>query len=214
MFRYFIALVFALCVISGVSGQSRVSEPETASVCTLKLEQAPEVRGFKLGMTIAQVKTQYPRLEVPKPNKYGLAQLLLEFVPSDLSMRKGMVTLENSTLVSTHNYPEFQGLRYATFRFFDDKIYFIELQYDGKTKWRDIDEFAERISISLKLPREWEEMQESEEQLLIRCQGFRVIVKLENPTTPLLHLSDPLPILLLKERRAESENKKRDTFKP
>src|SRR6185295_13477412 len=79
-------ILFGLLLLvscSPVLGQKKVNSPKPK--CTLGLEQSPELRGFRMGMTQAAVLAKLPGVTVEKPDKFGLARLRLSIIdPSSL----------------------------------------------------------------------------------------------------------------------------------
>jgi len=58
-----------------LSGGTFINAQETK--CTLKINQAPELRGFRLGMTWEQVKNRAPRIELGTQDEFGHSKATL-----------------------------------------------------------------------------------------------------------------------------------------
>src|ERR1043166_2962663 len=77
-------ILFGLLLLVSCSpllAQKKVDNPKPK--CTLELDQSPELRGFRLGMTQTAVLAKLPGVTVEKPDKFGLARLRLSLI--DLS---------------------------------------------------------------------------------------------------------------------------------
>jgi hypothetical protein len=128
--------------------------------CTLKLTQlpdAPELFGFRIGMTKDQVKARVPQVVFGKTKGLGV---LKTSINPDFDPR-----IDKST---------FAGVRTVSLDFLDDRITSLWLGYDSSFKWRTIPEFIEGISQSLRLPQAWSPWKSRGQQL--RCVDFTMTV--------------------------------------
>src|SRR5215831_18002828 len=73
-----ILLTLAIVVCAPVLAQKN-ADSKTPK-CSLKLDQSPQLRGFRMGMTQDQVLRRLPGVTVEKPDKYGLARLRLSII--------------------------------------------------------------------------------------------------------------------------------------
>jgi len=210
--KRFIFLSILLFIISDIAlAQDATQEQQPR--CALKLNQAPELRGLKLGMTAEQILARFPGLKIHPADKYGYRKVGLIFTPSDLAVRDGVMNFEQSTYISTVKFPDYKGLKSAGLQFLDDHIFSIQLVYDDSVKWQDLDEFIEKVATSLNLPKDWQE-DETESEKYLQCDGFQVAAALSGYTGPTLRVSDLVTLLVIRERKAEKEEKQRSTFKP
>ncbi len=159
--------------------------------CTTKLSEAPELRGLKLGMDIVNAGVLLPRKPYSYTNEIG----------------------ERSDSFFNHELREkdsskFEGIRFATIKYLDGKIISIEFTYED-TKWKDTDEFAEKISESLKLPHSWK----GSVFKTLECDGFAVKV-IAGLSTSRLEMFDLSAESIIERRRKEKEEKEKQTFKP
>src|ERR1051325_2570454 len=79
-------ILFALLItsLSAVAFAQKKAE-DLKPKCTLELNQSPELRGFRRGLTQAAVLARLPGVTVEKPDKFGLARLRLSIIePSSL----------------------------------------------------------------------------------------------------------------------------------
>jgi hypothetical protein len=184
-----------------------------ATLCSLKLSEAPAIRGFKLGMTDADLKSKFPGIRIETPTRYGETVVNLEFTPADLSFRKGVVNQRQSVLISTQNFPEFEGIRKAGFNLVDGAIFSITAVYSDEAKWRNVDQFAEKVSSLLHIPSSWSDDNKQDGVLHLRCRGFWLRAELEG-SSGRIRLTDMSQVALLESRAADKDEQNRARFKP
>lgn len=71
MKRIIVTALWALACVPFASGQSSNEGPHKTE-CKLTVAQAPELRGFRLGMTEAQVVARLPEISFEAPTKLVL----------------------------------------------------------------------------------------------------------------------------------------------
>jgi hypothetical protein len=140
--------------------------------CTLKLSQlpdAPELFGFRMGMTKEQVKVRVPQVLFGPHKPFGLAKTSIN---PDFDPR-----IDKST---------FAGVRTLSLDLLDDKLTSLWLGYDSSFKWHTVTEFVEGISQSLHLPDAWTSWKSRGQQL--RCGDFQMTVSIvaEGPSFRIL----------------------------
>ena len=140
--------------------------------CTLKLAQlpdAPELFGFRMGMTKDQVKVRVPQVVFGRTN---------EFMVSKTSI--------NPDFDPRIDKSAFAGVRTVSLDFLDDRITSLWLGYDSSFKWHTVPEFVEGISQSLHLPDAWTSWKSRGQQL--RCADFQMTVSIvaEGPSFRIL----------------------------
>lgn len=121
--------------------------------CSLKVEESPEIRGFRLGQTVEQLKAKFPK------------NMWLEDIdPREMSI----VLLDRGDLRRDETY---EGLEGVTLRLLDNKVAWFTIKYSGETKWNSQEEFANVIAQSFKLPTAgWK----NRYQPTLTCDGFTV----------------------------------------
>ncbi len=181
--------------------------------CNLTLAQAPELRGFKLGMSPEDVIAKMPGLNIRPANRRKYRVVAINFTPNDLSMRNGVINLDRTSYVSATRFPIYEGLTSAGIHFLDEKAFLIELFYDDSTKWNDVDEFADKVASSLHLPKAWIGDDDKSERF-IKCNGFLIETELKSSTSPVLRIGDPSMLLEIQGRKEDRNEKQRNTFKP
>ena len=88
-------LLLNLCFFALFFNSCAVKKP-----CTLKLEQIPELRGLKLGMTLQEIQKKSPNVSPPRQVGYGKSFLSIETV----------------------KYPELKDVKYLELELVDEKI--------------------------------------------------------------------------------------------
>ncbi len=92
-----------------LSGTAFINAQENK--CTLKIEQAPELRGFRLGMTVEQAKARFPFIRVQVDNNF-------EF------QKYGAIRGED-----LREAGDFKGIENLSLLFLDDKVISIDVSY-------------------------------------------------------------------------------------
>lgn len=137
--------------------------------CTLGLDHAPELRGFRLAMTPQNVLARFPGISIEKPDKFGLARLRLTVIDS-VGLIKGPMTRDKGVqadisarpedgsafVLESTKFPALNGVRRIELRFIDGRLSFVLVAYDDSIKWDNIDDFVSTVSKNLSLPAEWQ----------------------------------------------------------
>lgn len=130
--------------------------------CRLKLSdlpQATELKGFRLGMTMDEVKARAPQVRFGKTTDVGVSKT--SFSP-DYEPR-----LDKST---------FQDVRTVSLDFLDGKLNSLWIGYDNTFRWQTVDAFVKGISQSLGLPNAWVAWNVRGQQM--KCTDFQITVSL------------------------------------
>jgi hypothetical protein len=128
--------------------------------CTQKmatLPAAPELFGFRLGMTRDEIKTLVPQTQFPKTDHFGVAK----------------------TTINPHFDPKidqkkFDGVRSISLDLLDDRLTSLWIGYDETYKIKTVDEFVPAITQSLQVSGNWSSWKSRGQQL--RCADFQLIV--------------------------------------
>jgi hypothetical protein len=130
--------------------------------CTLKLAElpdAPELFGFRMGMTTDQLKQRVSRVALPRADQFGITKTSIS-PDFDPQMDKSSLT----------------GVRTVSFDFLDGSLTSLWLGYDGSFKWNTVPDFITGISRSLHLPDAWQPWKARGQQL--NCADFQMTVSL------------------------------------
>ncbi|HSK64093.1 MAG TPA: hypothetical protein VK893_09635 [Pyrinomonadaceae bacterium] len=136
-----------------------ISLPVSAQ-CTQKiatLPAAPELFGFRLGMTKDEIKALVPQAVFPRADPFGVAK----------------------TTINPHFDPKidqtkYKGVRSISLDLLDSQLTSLWIGYDDTFKVQDVDEFVKLISDSLQLSGRWSSWRSRGQQL--RCGDFQLIV--------------------------------------
>jgi hypothetical protein len=143
------ALMLALCSVTTVSAQQ--------SACSAKIDQlpdAPELRGFHLGMTYDQVKARVPPIQFGRADQFGVAK-----------------TSINPSFGPQFEKTSFADVRTISLDFLDGKLVTLWIGYESTFKWQKLDEFVNGMSKSLSLPATWPPRRGGQQ---LTCDGFSV----------------------------------------
>jgi hypothetical protein len=234
-------ILFALLLLilsSPAFGQKKVDDPKPK--CMLALDQSPELRGFRLGMTQAAVLARLPGATVEKPDKFGLARLRLSIIDStslikpsarEKGVQPDMLAGPNdgsAFVVDSSRFPALKGTRKIQMRFIDGRLSHLQISYNDDVKWDSVDQIVEMISTTLKLPNEWQTPADSDsgQEKELRCEGFVIAANtIGDPTDihagPELILQDVAAWSAMSKRQNDitekakrDEDEKRKSFKP
>ena len=134
-----------------------VTTAPAQSNCSVKIDQlpdAPELRGFHLGMTYDQVKTRVPPIQFGRADQFGVAK-----------------TSINPAFDPQFDKASFADVRTISLDFLDGKLVTLWIGYEGTFKWQKLDEFVAGMSRSLNLPAAWLPKREARQ---MTCDGFSV----------------------------------------
>jgi hypothetical protein len=180
-----VLITLAIVLCAPVSAQKNVQSKEPK--CSLKLDQSPELRGFRMGMTQDQVLRRLPGVSIEKADKYGLARLRLSIIDaSDVIRTSARAKAVQPDITATPadgsafvldgpRFPDLKSVRKLQMRFIDGRLSYLQIAYDDSSKWESIDQFVEAISAKLNLPRQWQTPAESSadsQEKELHCDAF------------------------------------------
>lgn len=157
--------------------------------CTLKLSElpaAPELFGFRIGMTKDQVKARVPQVKFDRTNKFGVSKTSIN---PDFDPR-----IDKST---------FAGVRTVSLDLLDGRITSLWFGYDSSFKWQTVPQFVEGISQSLHLPSAWRSWRSRGQQL--HCADFQMTVSIVAEGPSFRILDEESEETLVARREAEEE---------
>lgn len=176
--------------------------------CTLKLAQAPELRGFHLGMSLAEIQSRFPGFPSVSGNQYGLATVEISsaYARNVLDQSAGDKVI---SLVSAAPFPELRELKHIQLKLMDGRVTDILIYYSNDIGWKSADEFAQKTGESLKLDGSWRKVgadSDYSEARSMQCggplkgEGFTISSGIQKPSleNPLLKESK-LPYVELKD---------------
>src|SRR6185369_5727488 len=165
-----------------------------AAQCAKKMSDlpaAPELLGFRLGMTKEQIKAKVPQTVFGKADHFGVIK-----------------TTINPYFDPTIDKTKFAGVRIISLDLLDDRLTSLCICFDETFKAHTSAEFVKTISQSLQVDGNWSSWKSRGQQL--RCTDFQLIV-----TTvaggPSFRLIDTAADDLVAERRQAKEEQESET---
>lgn len=153
----------------------------------MKLSASPTLRGLRLDMPKAEVQKEYP---------------LMTFTYDPV--KSSGIALSHQ--ISNPAYQE--NIDRITIVFRNDKIFSILLTYNDLIPWDSMEEFADKISQSLNLPKAAQRKRAGGIYYSVNCGEFGVRTRINSEKQPTLLLTkDP-------DELWESTQQKKDAFKP
>ena len=155
----------------GKTGGSAPHPPDMMSryKCLLNLEQAPEINGLRLGMSLDRAQSLYPAFKVQPADDTGL--LKATFNIGELAAPP----VAGSFLA---------GAERVALEFTEGRLSFIRIYYPVTNQWESTDEFVSVISEKLNIKGDWKhfydwenkEIRDAKElrDLALECSGFRI----------------------------------------
>lgn len=210
--------------------------------CTVKLEQSPELRGFRLGMSMSDIQKRFPGFPAVSANQFGLATIEISSVYAR-SVLDRQVDDNVVSFVSASPFPELNELKHVELKLLDGRLIEIMVYYPNDIKWKSADEFVQKTSEALKLNGTWQKIGDDDDYSEVRhlycgkgledftvSAGFR---KLEETKFPYVEMEDfshgKLEVYMrkseieektkrekseLEEKTKREEEERKKTFKP
>lgn len=147
-----IGLVFLLLPVGTV-----VSQDSQCKVKLSELPQAAELSGFRMGMTMEQVKARVPQVAFGQTDDLGTSK-----------------TSINPYFDSRIDKSGFADVRTVSLDFLDGRVTSLWIGYEPTYKWSTVADFVKGISQSLSLPNAWSPWKSQGQQL--KCADFQVTV--------------------------------------
>ena len=176
LLKFSLSFLIALCWASSASAQQ----------CNLKIEEvadAPELRGFRLGMSFEQVKARVPQVQFGRTDNIGVTK-----------------TTINPLYDSRFDKASFADVRTVSLDFLDGKLTTLWIGFESSFKWQTVDQFVTGISKSLNVPASWAPKKGGQQ---LRCEGFSVFVSLI-AGSPSVRLTDDAAEETIAARREEA----------
>lgn len=150
-----------------------LSSPQAKnSQCPLTLQQAPEIRGFRLGMTMDELKKRFPNFKTTKSDEFG-------FIKGKILNSEAKEYLGNvdATYVSPAKYPEFKEMFLAELHLFKDRVISLQTGYPSGAVDMSKDEYKKKVAETLGLPNAYvDDDSFFSPDGIINCEGFRATV--------------------------------------
>ncbi len=159
------------------------AQPATCSLKPDQLKEAPELFGFRLGMTLDQVKARSALIKLGRPDEFGVIR----------------------TSISPHYEPQFDktlfaNVRTISFDFLDGKLVTLWIGFEETFKWPQLDEFIANLSKALDVPGRWPAKRNGQQ---LNCEGFSLFASII-ARGPSIRLMDEVAQEVIAERREEA----------
>ncbi|HYW74467.1 MAG TPA: hypothetical protein VE961_25815 [Pyrinomonadaceae bacterium] len=202
-----VILFIAVILLAGFSTYGQTDDPPQP--CTLKIAQAPAIRGVKLGMTVDELVALFPGSSESFNLKQSLAAA--EGYPNFGETGFGIHP------ANWGNKERFDGITDYYFRLFDRRVFIMSVNYSqfpSGARWKTTDDLIQRFSDALHLPgpRAWGTDPMSSEQKKLKCDGFEVTVRAGDHGTITFYTGNWEGVK--RERLAAFEEQKRNEFRP
>jgi hypothetical protein len=106
---------------------------------------------------------------------------------------------------------DLEGVKRFSLEFLDDRLTYIEIEYDDSTKWENPESFAAKLSETMKLPDAW---QNEHGRSILKCAGFNIIASASSYGGPSVVIENPLAKEIREKRQKALEEKQRKEFTP
>ncbi len=155
----------------------------------VELPQAPELLGFRPGMTMEQVKLRVPQVVFGPKDDFGSSR-----------------TTINPDFDARIDKSSFAGVRSVSLDFLDGRITSLWFGYDSGFKWLTVEDFVKGISQSLRLTATWTPWKSRGEQL--RCADFQMTVTIiaEGPSFRIVDQTAEDTLAARREAKEEGES--------
>ena len=150
------AVLTLVLVLFGLTTTSASAQNQ----CKLKISELPqsaELRGFRLGMTMDEVKARVPQVVFGRTDALGTSK-----------------TTINPYFDPKIDKSGFADVRSISLDFFDGRLVSLWIGYEPTFKWQLVEDFVAGISTALSLPSAWASWRGRGQQL--RCADFELTV--------------------------------------
>jgi hypothetical protein len=172
----------------------------------LTREQAPEIRGIRLGTTADQLLVLFPE----ERNQHSIHDAVKN---SKLADQYGVGRFDLRADNAAPN-PRLAGINYITVDFIDEKVTGFHVSYQGP-EWKTVDQFVTRVSDMFHLPNaaSWETGDESRRSL--KCEGFAIdVYAFRGSGENWVRVRDNSVQRVVEDRREAAKEKERQAFRP
>jgi hypothetical protein len=157
---------------------------QNIDVCNLKLSDAPALFNLRLEMSPEDVQAVFGRDLKIKIKKNGNKVFFQNFINEPAP-------------------PVLSGVRALYLRFFDRRLYNIEIFYEDKSEIKTVEDFTDYLSATLRLPNSWQDQRGKQ---TINCADF--IVAADKILNPRVEFIDTATAAKAEEFLLEQQKKK------
>ena len=192
-FYSLVMVIILACVVPSALGQQQ----------TCALKKAPELNGFRLGMTAAEVKKSLAdksAFDSKMSSENGVGSRAVNIQGSELTPENG------------------EGVESVYLTFVDEKVAHIKVTYNGAARWDGSQDFFARTSESLGLPKPAgpDALQGNGEnaKYIVECGEFNAILAYSFGVSPNVAISNVLARKTVDKRRDKQEQGRREVMRP
>jgi hypothetical protein len=154
-FIHLALVISALCLF----GSEVVAQAPSPGICNLSTAKAPQLWGFKLGMTFEEVKERYPSIRASESSYFG--------------SRDAQVIADEDAKTQRNYQWLLTGVLFVNLSFVDEKLAYIGVAYrPGAISYPDAETYTASLSKSFGLPRAWELKPDTDNSAMeMKCGG-------------------------------------------
>jgi hypothetical protein len=140
--------------------------------CTVTLEQSPELRGLRLGMSLSDIQKRFSGFPFVSANQFGVATVEISSAYAsnvlDKPIRDDIVSL-----LSASSFPDLKGVKHVELKLLDGRLIEISFFYPNDLTWKSADEFVKKTAEALKLDGSWTKIGDDRYSAvrLLQCGG-------------------------------------------
>jgi hypothetical protein len=103
--------------------------------CTVTLEQSPELRGFRLGMSLSDIQKRFSGFPSVSANQIGVATVEIspDYIKQILNEPIGNDVVSS---LNASSFPELNELKHVHLKLLDGRLIEITVFYPNNIKWR------------------------------------------------------------------------------
>ena len=218
--KYLAALAVFGCLTIMASGQAQ-KPSSVRTPCTMTVDQLPEIRGLRLGMSVGDVMAAFPE----ESSKKAIQQAVIDAQKSE-AYGFGRTTLFRS---NSDLNPNFSGVASIGFELLDEHVSSFRVDYARGTEWKTVDQFVNRLSDAFHLPAAelWRrvdmigrpyKLESPPVDYGVRdltCNGFTILATINNGKGgSAMEVKNPAAEQVVNDRREAAKEKVRQAFKP
>lgn len=175
-----VALVLAIAGTASAQCAKKIAE----------IPAAPELLGFRLGMTKEQIKAHVPQTEFGRTDPFGVSK-----------------TTINPYFDPKIDKTKFDGVRSISLDLLDQRLTSLWIGYDENFKAKTVEEFVKVISQSMQLPvADWSSYRSRGQQM--RCADFQLIVTTVagGPTLRVVDVAAEETVAMRRQQKEEQDS--------
>lgn len=174
-----VALVFGIAATASAQCTRKIAD----------LPAAPELLGFRLGMTREEIKAQVPQTQFGRTDDFGVSK-----------------TTINPYFDPKIDKTRFEGVRSISLDLLDQKLTSLWIGYDENFKAKSAEEFIKLINQSMQLPAgEWSSYRARGQQM--RCADFQLLVTMVagGPSLRVLDVAAEETVAMRRQQKEEQD---------